>query len=112
MAIIPSVLSPVSNTIDKVVPEKYNIKIQETLIRSGMYVKASDLITLGLLTGIGLAILAFVLSAIIGVNPILGIIVGFIVPNGFIGIYIFFMMERRVDAIENTTPDFLRQIAS
>ena len=112
MAIIPSVLSPVSNTIDKVVPEKYIIKIQETLIRSGMYVKASDLITLGLLAGIGLALLASFLSVIIGVNPILGIIVGFIVPNGFIGIYIFFMMERRVDAIEKTTPDFLRQIAS
>ena len=112
MAIIPSVLSPVSNIIDKVVPEKYIIKIQETLIRSGMYVKASDLITLGLLTGIVLGLLAFVLSVIIGINPILGIIVGFIVPNGFIGVYIFFMMERRVDAIEKTTPDFLRQIAS
>jgi flagellar protein FlaJ len=112
MAIIPSVLSPVSNIIDRMVPEKYTVIIQETLIRSGMYVKASDLITLGLLTGIGLALLASLLSTLIGVDPILGVIIGFIVPNAFIGVYIFFMMERRVDAIENSTPDFLRQIAS
>jgi flagellar protein FlaJ len=29
-----------------------------------------------------------------------------------LGAYIFIMMERRVDAIEQSTPDFLRQIAS
>lgn len=112
MAIIPGVLSPVSSAIDNIVPGKYIVKIQETLIRSGMYVKASDLITLGLVTGTGLALLASVLSLFTGINPILGLLVGFIVPNGFIGVYIFFMMERRVDAIEQTTPDFLRQIAS
>ncbi|HML05328.1 MAG TPA: type II secretion system F family protein [Methanobacterium sp.] len=112
MAIIPSALSPISNVIDSIVPERYTVRIQETLIRSGMYVKASDLITLGLLTGIGLAALAAILSTLLGINPILGILVGFIAPNGFIGAYLFFMMERRVDAIEQDTPDFLRQIAS
>ncbi|MGB9937436.1 MAG: type II secretion system F family protein [Methanobacterium sp.] len=112
MAIIPSVLSPVSNTIDNIIPEKYIIKIQETLIRSGMYVKASDLITLGFTAGIGLALLAFILSLILGINAILAGLIGFIVPNALIGGYLFFMMERRVDAIEQNTPDFLRQIAS
>ena len=52
MAIIPGVLSPVSNVIDGIVPEKYSIKIQEALIRSGVYVKASDLITLCISAGI------------------------------------------------------------
>jgi len=112
MAIIPGVLTPVSNIINNMVPENIIVRIQEMLIRSGMYIKASDLITLGLVTGTGLALLASVLSLFIGVNPVLGLLTGFIVPSGFIGIYIFFMMERRVDAIESTTPDFLRQIAS
>ena len=112
MAIIPSALSPVSNTIDSIIPEKYIVMVQETLIRSGMYVKASDLITLGLIAGVGLALLAAVLSLAIGVNPILGAIIGLIAPAAIISIYIFFMMERRVDAIEQGTPDFLRQIAS
>lgn len=112
MAIIPGVLLPVSNIIDNMVPENITVRIQETLIRSGMYVKASDLITLGLVTGTGLAMLTSVLFLFTGINPILGLLAGFIVPNGFIGVYIFFKMERRVDAIESTAPDFLRQIAS
>ncbi len=112
MAIIPSALSPVSNTIDNIVPEKYIVKIQETLIRSGMYVKASDLITLGAVAGAGLGLIAAILGLLLGLNPILGFVIGFIAPNALLGIYLFFMMERRVDSIETTTPDFLRQIAS
>ena len=112
MAILPSALSPVSETIDGILPEKYVIKIQEILIRSGMYIKASDVITLGLLGGIVLAILVSILALVIGVNLILGALVGFIAPVVFISVYIFFMMERRVDKIEQTTPDFLRQISS
>jgi flagellar protein FlaJ len=112
MAIIPSALSPVSNIIDNVVPEKYAVMMQEMLIRSGMYVKASDIITLNLIIAIGLAVLAAVLSLVLGINPILGALAGFVIPTILIGVWIFFMMERRVDAIENGTPDFLRQIAS
>lgn len=112
MAVIPSALSPVSNTIDNILPEKYIVMIQEVLIRSGMYVKASDLITLDLVIAVGLGLLAAVLSLLIGINPILGALAGFIIPTILIGVWIFFMMERRVDAIENGTPDFLRQIAS
>lgn len=112
MAIIPSALSPVSNGIDRIMPEKYTVMIQETLIRSGMYVKASDLVTLDLIAAIGLGSLAAVLSLLLNVNPILGGLVGFVAPTIIIGIWIFFMMERRIDAIEQGTPDFLRQIAS
>ncbi|MBI5679962.1 MAG: type II secretion system F family protein [Methanobacterium sp.] len=112
MAVIPSALSPVSETIDGIIPESYILGIQETLIRSGMYVKASDLITLGLLTGIALSILGFILSSLLGVFPLIGAIVGLIAPSAFIGAWIFFMMERRVDAIEQSTPDFLRQVSS
>jgi flagellar protein FlaJ len=112
MAIIPSALSPVSDGVDSIVPEKYSVMIQETLIRSGMYVKASDLITLDLIIGIGLGFLLAILSLLLSMNPILGAIVGFIAPAAVTGVYLFFMMERRVDAIEQGTPDFLRQIAS
>ena len=112
MAIIPSALSPISNTIDGILPEKYIVMIQEILIRSGMYIKASDLITLDLAVGIGLALLASILSLLLGINPILGALLGFIAPIAIIGAWIFFMMERRIDAIEQGTPDFLRQIAS
>lgn len=112
MALIPPPLAPVSETMDRIFPDKYLVKLQETLIRAGMYVKASDLITLLFLVGFGLAIVAFVLFSIFGINPILGILLGLFAPAILVGVWLFFLMERRVDAIENGTPDFLRQIAS
>ncbi|MBM4241400.1 MAG: type II secretion system protein F [Euryarchaeota archaeon] len=111
MAVIPSVLSPISSVVDNAIPDRFLIRIQEILIRSGMYVKASDLITLGLITSIGLGIVSIIISSIFGLNPLYGI-VGFIVPPAVLAAWIFFLMERRVDAIEQSTPDFLRQIAS
>jgi len=112
MALIPPPLAPVSETMDRIFPDRYLVKLQETLIRAGMYVKASDLITLLFLVGFGLAIVAFVLFSIFGINPILGILLGLFAPAILVGVWLFFLMEKRVDAIENGTPDFLRQIAS
>jgi flagellar protein FlaJ len=112
MAIIPPALSPLSRGLDNILPDRSLVFIQENLIRSGMYVKASDLMTLMLLGGIGFGVLALVLFSVIGINPILGLAVGFATPVAIVFGWLFFSMERRVDAIEQTTPDFLRQIAS
>ncbi|MGC9517187.1 MAG: type II secretion system F family protein [Methanomicrobiales archaeon] len=112
MAAIPGVLKPLSNAIEGIIPNRFLIKIQEILIRSGMYVRASELITLGLLTAFGVGLLTLLISSLFGLNPILGFIMGFIAPIIIIGAYIFILMERRVDAIEQGTPDFLRQVAS
>jgi len=38
--------------------------------------------------------------------------VTYLSPIVLVGVWLFFVMEKRVDAIENGTPDFLRQIAS
>ena len=112
MAIIPSALSPISNSIDNIFPDKYLVRMQEILIRSGTYVKASDLLTLIFGAGIFLGIIALVAFTVLGSNPVIGFILGLIAPGAIIFIWIFFMMERRVDSIEQGTPDFLRQIAS
>ena len=112
MAIIPPALSPVSKSLDNILPDKYLILIQENLIRSGMYVKASDLMTLIILGGLLFGILGLVFFIVIGINPLIGLFVGLFTPVAIVFVWIFFAMERRVDAIEQTTPDFLRQIAS
>jgi archaeal flagellar protein FlaJ len=112
MALIPSALSPISNSIDSIFPDKYLVRLQETLIRSGMYVRASDLLTLIVGTGILMGIVILIAFIALGMEPILGFILGLIAPGAIIVIWLFFMMERRVDAIEQGTPDFLRQISS
>ena len=112
MAIIPPALSPVSKSLDDILPDKYLILIQENLIRSGMYVKASDLMTLIILGGLLFGMLGLVFFIVIGINPLIGLFVGLFTPVAIVFVWLFFAMERRVDAIEQTTPDFLRQIAS
>jgi len=112
MAIIPPALSPVSRILDDVLPERYTVLIQENLIRSGMYVKASDLITLMLIAGIIFGLVGLLSFILIGITPIVGFLVGFLTPSFIVLGWLFFSMERRVDAIEQTTPDFLRQISS
>jgi flagellar protein FlaJ len=112
MAIIPPALSPVSRILDDVLPERYTVFMQENLIRSGMYVKASDLITLMLIAGIIFGLVGLLSFTLIGIDPILGFLVGFLTPSFIVLGWLFFSMERRVDAIEQTTPDFLRQISS
>jgi len=112
MAIIPPALTPVSRILDDVLPERYTVLMQENLIRSGMYVKASDLMTLMLIAGIIFGIIGLMSFALIGLNVILGFFVGFLTPAIIVLLWLFFSMERRVDAIEQNTPDFLRQISS
>jgi len=112
MAIIPSALSPLSRTVESIIPDRYLVSLQENLVRAGMYVKASELLTLVILGGIILGVIVFFLFSLIGITPILGGIIGFILPGAGIFIWLFFMMERRVDSIEQSTPDFLRQISS
>jgi archaeal flagellar protein FlaJ len=92
MAIIPSALSPISKVLDNVLPDRYLVLIQENLIRSGMYVKASDLITLMLLGGIIFGVIALVLFAVIGINPVFGLIVGFVTPIAIVLGWLFFSM--------------------
>lgn len=112
MAIIPAALSPISDTVDNIIPDRYLVSLQENLVRAGMYVKASELLSLILMVGVVLCIVVFLLFGLIGINPIIGGVIGLLIPGIAIFVWIFFMMERRVDRIEQGTPDFLRQISS
>jgi archaeal flagellar protein FlaJ len=112
MAIIPPALTPVSKVLDDVLPERYIVIMQENLIRSGMYVKASDLMTLMIIAGLIFGVIGLFSFALIGINIVIGLLVGFLTPSLIVLGWLFFSMERRVDAIEQNTPDFLRQISS
>lgn len=112
MAIIPTALSPISDLLENLIPDRFLVSLQETLVRSGIYVKATELITLIFLGGLGLGVVLFLSFSILGVIPVIGGLIGLFLPGAAIFVYIFFMMERRVDSIEQSTPDFLRQISS
>ncbi len=112
MAIIPPALSPLTQIIENIIPERYAVTLQENLIRAGLYFKASELIALVSLASIVMALVIFILFSVLGINPVIGGVIGLILPGIAVFAWIFFMTERRVDSIEQDTPDFLRQIAS
>ena len=112
MAIIPPALSPLTQLMENIIPDRYAVTLQENLVRSGLYVKASELITLVLLASILMGLVIFILFSVLVINPLMGGLIGFLLPGIAVFAWIFFMMERRVDSIEQGTPDFLRQIAS
>jgi flagellar protein FlaJ len=112
MAIIPPALSPLTQVMENIIPDRYTVTLQENLVRSGLYVKASELITLVLLASILMGLVIFILFSVLVINPLIGGLIGFLLPGIAVFAWIFFMMERRVDSIEQGTPDFLRQIAS
>jgi archaeal flagellar protein FlaJ len=112
MAIIPPALAPISQTVDNIIPDRYLVNLQENLVRAGMYVKASELLTLVLIGGVGLGVVVFLLFSLVNINPLIGGIIGLFFPAIAVFAWLFFMMERRVDSIEQGTPDFLRQISS
>lgn len=112
MAIIPPALTPLTQITETLIPEKYLISLQENLVRTGLYFKASELVVLLILASIVMGLVIFILFAVLNINPLLGGLMGFLIPGIVTFAWIFFMMERRVDNIEKDTPDFLRQIAS
>lgn len=109
---VPKFITPLSDVVDSVMPDSLLIKLQEILIRGGLYFRTSDLVTILLLVGILLAVVGFVVASALNYYPILVAIGGLILPFAGVAVFIFMMSDKRVDSIEKETPDFLRQLAS
>ncbi len=109
---VPKFITPVSNIVDSLIPTGLQIKLQEILIRGGLYLRTADLVTMLLLVGIILALVGFVIANSMDYYPILIAIICFIIPFAGVGGFLFLMSDKRVDRIEKETPDFLRQLAS
>ncbi|BAW31713.1 conserved hypothetical protein [Methanothermobacter sp. MT-2] len=110
--LIPEYLSPLVDLVGKVVPKSLRIKLQENLVRTGIYVRAVEIITLLLLLCISFGLFGILIALVFGIDILISFLVAFSFPLITFFVYLFIMMDRRIDAIEQGTPDFLRQIAS
>ena len=110
--VINSFLKYLSKIIENKCPNIYLNKFQEFLLKAGIFTLASDMISLGLcLIGI-FEIIFLILSFCFNINIIIMFIIPLIlIPSIFIT-YITVKGEKRLDEIENTFPDFLRQLSS
>lgn len=96
--------------LDNIVPEKYLSKFQEFLLSGAIFTEASKvlaiLVIFILASEIGLALALAILNFPVSVL----ILPFFIFPGLFT--YVVVIQERRVQEIEKSAPDFLRQLSS
>ncbi|MDR3063435.1 MAG: type II secretion system F family protein [Methanobrevibacter sp.] len=98
--------------IKKFINKKYLEKFNEILIFSGLNVKLSKLLfNLTMLTFL-LLFLSIILSLLLNLNLILSILSSIFIPTISLMVFLQFKKEKRIEKIENSIPDFLRQIAS
>jgi len=112
MVLVPKYLLPLVDIVEKVIPKSLHIRLQEALVRTGIYVRSAEIFTLILLASIFFGLIGILTAIVLGIDFLIPVLAGFLLPSIIFGLYLFIMMERRIDAIEQGTPDFLRQIAS
>lgn len=96
--------------VDNIVPDKYLSKLQEFLLSGAIFTDASQVLVL-LIIFIGVSEIVLGISIAYAALPLSVLIVPFFIIPGLFT-YVVVQQERRVQEIERTAPDFLRQLAS
>ena len=102
----------ISQIIDNKVPEKYLLKFQETLLVSRIFTVASHVLAIVILAIFFLILIFTIFAIVFSYDLIISIIFAIAIPPSFLTGFIIIKSEKRADEIENTSPDFLRQLAS
>lgn len=104
------IINDLSIFLDNIVPEKYLSKFQEFLLSGAIFTQASNVLAIIMLfifvSEIALALMLMILNLPLS----LLILPFFCIPGLFT--YVVVQQERRVQEIEKTAPDFLRQLSS
>lgn len=96
--------------LDNNVPDKYLSKLEEFLLSGAIFTKPSQFLSLLIIfLIISETVLAITIS-VVKLPVSLLLIPFFIIPS--IATYVFIQQERRAQEIEQTAPDFLRQLSS
>lgn len=96
--------------VDNIVPDKYLSKLQEFLLSGAIFTDVSQVLVL-LFIFIGVSEIVLGISIAYAALPLSVLIVPFFIIPGLFT-YVVVQQERRVQEIERTAPDFLRQLAS
>lgn len=92
--------------------EKILLKFQEYLIRAGIFTFASEIMAILVLSVLGLLLIFSILSLIFSFDILLSIIFAIFLPILLFLFFVFIRVEKRSEELENSIPDFLRQLSS
>ena len=109
---IEDLINNLSNFIEHKLDDKILIIFQEHLLKAGIFTLASQIISVLIFIISFFSILSIVLALAFSFDILISIMIAVSIPLVSFILFVFIKSERRRDEVENSIPDFLRQLAS
>ncbi len=110
--LIEDLINKISLILEEKLSDRFLISIQESLLRAGLFALASHFIAEILMIIIVLLLLFVSVSLIFSFSLLIAVMLAISIPIAISVAYVMIKTEQRAMQIENSIPDFLRQLAS
>ena len=109
---IEDLIINLSNMIENKINQSILIAFQEYLLKAGIFTLASQVLAIILMVYIAFIILFSIVSLLLSFNVAIALILAIFIPTIAFILILFLKIEKRASEIENSIPDFLRQLSS
>ena len=109
---IEDLIIKLSNIIENKINQSILIAFQEYLLKAGIFTLASQVLAIILMVYIAFIILFSIVSLLLSFNVAIALVLAIFIPTIAFILILFLKIEKRASEIENSIPDFLRQLSS
>ena len=109
---IEDLIINLSNMIENKINQSILIAFQEYLLKAGIFTLASQILAIILMVYIAFIILFSIVSLLLSFNVAIALVLAIFIPTIVFILILFLKIEKRASEIENSIPDFLRQLSS
>ena len=109
---IGDLIIKLSNIIENKINQSILMAFQEYLLKAGIFTLASQILAIILMVYIAFIILFSIVSLLLSFNVAIALVLAIFIPTIAFILILFLKIEKRASEIENSIPDFLRQLSS
>ena len=109
---IEDLIIKLSDMIENKINQSILIAFQEYLLKAGIFTLASQILAIILMVYIAFIILFSIVSLLLSFNVAIALVLAIFIPTIVFILILFLKIEKRASEIENSIPDFLRQLSS
>ena len=109
---IEDLILKLSNIIENKINQSILMAFQEYLLKAGIFTLASQILAIILMVYIAFIILFSIVSLLLSFNVAIALVLAIFIPTIVFILILFLKIEKRASEIENSIPDFLRQLSS
>ena len=109
---IEDLIIKLSNSIENRIDSSILIGFHEYLLKAGIFTLASQILAIMLMIYLAFLVLFILCSLALSFSLIYAMALAISIPTIAFSLILFMKMERRASEIENSIPDFLRQLSS